>query len=112
MVPNVLTDAMMWYIRENPGTTVMGLRDGLREWRVNDQVYCFETIDGRRAFCIQDVSWDFYTSVRFLCATGHVRVFDGLSTAIKTDPYLYHDIAGLAQYVPLRLFSHVVTNRC
>lgn len=88
----------------------MGLRDGLREWRVNEMVYCFETLDGTKAFCIQDVSWDFYTCLRDLCTSGQVHVCDGDDAAKKQDPYLYHDIAGLARYVPLRLFSHDMMN--
>ena len=106
----MLADAMLLYIKENSGVTVMGLRDGLREWRVNDCVYCFDTTDGDKVFCIQDVSWDFYVSLRRLCATGRVQVADGTHAARKQDPYMYHDLVGAARYLPLCLFSHADTN--
>lgn len=97
---SVLMRAMYDYIDENPATTVMGLRDGIREWRVNDMVYCWPTGDGKRAFCIQDVSREFYVSLQKLCTSGAVAVWAASSV---DDPFVYHHLSSTVLYKPLKL---------
>ncbi|MGB0549799.1 MAG: hypothetical protein ACPGR8_11780 [Limisphaerales bacterium] len=102
-VCTVLMAAMADYIKFNPGTTVMGLRDGIREWRVNDIVYCWPQ-DGGKRFCIQDVSYTFYCTLQELCKRGHVVAYACKDTSV--DPFCYHDISPWIRYQPLCL-KHV-----
>lgn len=109
MVCHVLQSAMVDFVMENPGTTVMGPRDGIREWRVNETVYCFTIETCQKAFCIQDVSWDFYESLLALCRSGALSVYDGRVAALNDDPYLYHDLPKNIKYVPLTLYAPKAT---
>ena len=86
------------------GATVMSLRDDLREWRVNDAVYCYQLPGGLgRQFCIQDVSWTFYCSLRALARSGVISVAAASAAARARDPYIYHDLGNQTRYVPLNL---------
>ena len=100
-VCHVLMRAMVDYIQDNPGTTVMGLRDGIREWRVNDIVYCWPVGPTRKAFCIQDVSYSFYCSLQALCRSEVVSVYACKDPSV--DPFSYHDLSPSVVYQPLCL---------
>ena len=84
------------------GLTVMALRDNLREWRVNDAVYCWPLPGGdAQAFCIQDVSWAFYCSLRALGRNGTITVAAATAAAVASDPHGYNPLQNQTRYVPL-----------